>query len=170
MKVNQLAISSFRHNTKCTKTNRYIVHKITDMQSRATRIHTVNAAPGETHYTMNNFTFVVVETPTGKEIRSIFYKSRQIRVSCHAVERFRQKTGCEKSFREVERRILEMFGRAKKARFTKPEFAVKELLNHGYEKADHFIMNNWIFVMIDIHEGKLIKSVYQNDYKIFAKA
>lgn len=80
-----------------------------------------------------------------------------LKVSEHAVLRFRERSGCNKSDETVSKRILYMVDRAVEVS-PKLNFGVIALLNHGFREARYFRSDHWVFVVcenmvVTVHDG-----------------
>jgi len=84
-----------------------------------------------------------------------------MRVSIHAIQRFRQRTGTNKTNKEIETRLLELFSKCKTARFKRKEDEVMALLNHHFQIANYFIRSNIVFVVSD----DTILTIHNNEAK-----
>lgn len=80
---------------------------------------------------------------------------RFAKVSPHAIQRFRERTGCNKSDYKVERRLRAMLLGAREVP-VKPEWRLTQLLNHCGRDARYFDRDGMILVL----EGDLIRTVH----------
>lgn len=77
----------------------------------------------------------------------------------HAIDRFKQRTGCKRSDDYVSRKIFSMMEKAEKTEFKESKFKVLALLNHGFQDAEYFKFRDFIFVVVD---GTL-KTIHRNE-------
>lgn len=80
-------------------------------------------------------------------------------ISLHAIERWRQRSGCKKGDDNVARRLFSMLDRSVPVDL-KPEFRLKELLNHNFQAARYFRLYEWVFVVV----GDCLKTVHKDEF------
>mgnify|MGYP003418750951 FL=1 len=82
-----------------------------------------------------------------------------MKVSNHAIERFRERTGCKKSDISIQNKLLKFADLGKPAEFRTKGYATLALINHNFERAEYLMYNDWILVIADdciitIHENE----------------
>ncbi len=82
-------------------------------------------------------------------------------ISPHAIDRFRERTGCKRADDYIVKKLHEMLEKAEVAEFTHNKYAVKALFNHDFTPANYFMYNNWIFVVVD---GE-VRTIHNNEAK-----
>lgn len=82
-----------------------------------------------------------------------------MKVSEHAITRFRERTGCRKKDCRITKRLLDLFRLAQPAEFKNTVYETLALLNHDFERAEYFMYNDWVFVVVN----DCIKTVHQNE-------
>jgi hypothetical protein len=82
-----------------------------------------------------------------------------MKVSHHAIKRFRQRTGCKQSDEYVRYRVLDLLGRAVEIELKNKKFRTLALLNHDMREAQYFRAGEFVFVVDDgvvttVHNGE----------------
>lgn len=95
--------------------------------------------------------------PTGADLRNPIDCERAKSVSLHALSRYRERTGTQKSDQTVCNRITEQLMRAQPMRL-KPEFMAIEMINHGIH-ANYWRLGDLMFVVenevvVTVHRGE----------------
>lgn len=82
-----------------------------------------------------------------------------IRISFHAMQRFREHTGSRRSNEHVYDKLLDMVTKSEVVEHKHPTFFLRSLLKHKYQKAQYRRYETFIFVLID----HLVATVYVNE-------
>jgi len=82
-----------------------------------------------------------------------------MKVNQHAINRFRERTGCKQPDEYIRDKLLEMQGKSKEAEFTHPRHVMFALFNHNFERARYFMYNNFLIVVVN---GE-IKTIHNNE-------
>ena len=77
----------------------------------------------------------------------------------HAINRFRERSGCRQSNEYIYNKLLEMADLGEEAIFASKEFAVRALLNHSCEEATYLMRGAWVLVIVDDE----IKTIHGNE-------
>jgi len=81
-------------------------------------------------------------------------------ITQHAINKFRQRTGCVCDDNEVKKRILKLYEKAEEVEL-KPEYRVIAILNHKCEPAKYLRFAQFIFVCID----NVLKTIHLGEAK-----
>ena len=81
-----------------------------------------------------------------------------MKISNHAIERFRERSGTKKNDKEIARKLCYFLTKAKEVELKK-HYGVIALLNHDFKPAKYYNYNGWILVVEDdelktIHMGE----------------
>lgn len=82
-----------------------------------------------------------------------------MKVSNHAIERFRERTGCKKDKEYVQHKLLEILDKSQKAEFKHPKYNVYALLNHNFQEAEYYLYHTFLLVVV----GDEIRTVHGNE-------
>ena len=85
-----------------------------------------------------------------------------MKITKHAIDRYRQRTGATCSDIIAEDRILSMMGRADEVRL-KEECRVASLLAHKFELANYYILGELVFVVVN----NSLVTIHKNDKRKF---
>lgn len=72
---------------------------------------------------------------------------RDLRVSRHAIQRFRERSGSKKRDAQIETKLLEMAALSTEVEI-KPEFRLRQMLNNYCEGATYLNSDGWILVVV----------------------
>lgn len=79
----------------------------------------------------------------------------------HAIEQFRNRTGCQRDDEYIKNKLLEIANTAQPAKFKHPKYAVMALLNHSFETAEYFMSSGWLLVVVKDE----IRTIHHNEAK-----
>lgn len=79
----------------------------------------------------------------------------------HAIDQFRQRTGCKKSDDYIRGKLIDIAKKSKVATFVHPKYAVKALLNHKCEIATYLMDSCWLIVVVKDQ----IRTIHRNEAK-----
>lgn len=93
------------------------------------------------------------------ELRPSLDVSR-IEITNHAVERYRQRTGCKQSDDEIRERIRQRLKASEEVQHKTPQLAALSIMKHGFTKAKYYDHGGLIFVVVNeralvtLHKGE----------------
>lgn len=81
--------------------------------------------------------------------------SDKLIVTQHAINRYKERTGCKLSDNQIEKKILDYYGKSEKVDLS-PKYKAIALLNHNFRRASYHRFSQFILVV----EGMFLKTIH----------
>ena len=88
-----------------------------------------------------------------------------VTISAHAIERFRERTGCKKSDDQISKRLLRFLERSEEAELSKNYYKIVAIINHHFKVAKYYQFGEWVMVV----EGNELKTIHRGEAKRWKK-
>lgn len=90
-----------------------------------------------------------------------------VEVHPHAVDRYRERTGCKRTSRWIAARLLQDLARSEEVQL-KPKYRATQLMNHAYAEATYHRAPSGMILVLE--RGNLIRTVHYGEAKKWQRA
>ena len=90
--------------------------------------------------------------------------SEGIHVAKHAIDRYRERTGCKRSDTYIVEKLRDFFSKSIEV-VLKKEFAAKTIINHNFNLARYFQFDQWIMVVEFIDGRDVLRTIHTGQAK-----
>jgi hypothetical protein len=90
--------------------------------------------------------------------------SEGIHVALHAIDRYRERTGCKRSDSYIAEKLRDFFNRSVEVELKK-RYAVKTIINHNFQLARYFQFDQWIMVVEFMNGRDTLRTIHDGQAK-----
>ena len=90
---------------------------------------------------------------------------KNIQISAHAIERFRERTGSKKNDKSIQKRLLFFLNKSTEVELSKGYYRSIAIINHNFKVATYYQYGEWIMVV----ESNELKTIHRGEAKRWRK-